>query len=993
MTDPEGRLAVLSLTLLLLASSLLVLSGTDNEMSASPDQPSRATKHFLGETFTMNLDWKPEDLWLVVFVQNLDQYPGPDINNNDRLYNYMEVANSYMFPVDSNQYSSGTTRRPLVELFTATDCFYCPSSEESLDTVMQERGENEFSLIEYHRALQPGNDPYETGASGKRFDNYNVTATPTVIFDGVQGRAGGDSSVNSPMLVSAYGNAIDRLSVYDPYVIIQGSASVSEDQMSFNVSFEVIDALPRGNWVLYAVVVEDLQNDDRGATLRHTHRKTFSRLFDTLQADHPMVILDQESTYSGIDVNKVKGDLDLYFTASDPQDGTLLDIDLEYAIPGRQWEPLVNDIPNTGKYTLDTTTVKDSKYWFRIVAEDTDGNRVISGNYYKLTVNNPDLPVIELVTNLGGASLSGLVDVKWNSSDDEDPINDLLVNVSISPDLGITWEIMTYNQITGSDFVPNTGLFKLNTLLFTDLPTYMLKVQLKDQDDMVTEVVTEVFEIYNNEPPEAWIVSPVTDQVVTGTLEVGWKIKDQEDQAWGMISSMMGNFSVKITGGDLWKTIFHDNLDPAMKNKTFDTSDLLGDGEYILRFTVTDSRGLSSYTERRFRVYDPDTPEFISPIEGPSDADDFREDIFTLTWDVKDADADDSLTFRIESTPAKEDNWTLIVEGITETSYDLDLRTFDEGRYKLRVTAIDDSPQKLSGQLEYGPFYYNAPDAPEVNWLYPEKGFNGTIDDETGIANLTKVFNIDLLWSGSDPDGDNLTFAIYMKSVGSSEWSLLGSDITEKTFIWNVTSLEDGSYMLRIVAMDSSSRHLTTEALLGPFTIDLPWYPPETDDDDADDDDQDPGTGADMNIGLMVGIAVGSIIIVVILVILVLLVLNKTTGKKVDRTPVIPTENDVDLTIPDFDRPYARPPQTYSGQTVSQGPYTGIQQRPPEPTPAPLRTSQVSDQPLRGQVSWESGEEEAADEDAAVASEGQPAQITKQHEVAPLGLGPPPELP
>ncbi|MGA1873239.1 MAG: hypothetical protein ACMUHY_06160, partial [Thermoplasmatota archaeon] len=638
MTDRSGRYTALLLTVLLTAATLMMLLGAPGGTEADPSSPSRATKYYLGQTFTMNYDWNPENLWIVVFLQNHDQYPGTDINNNDKFYNYMEVANSYMFPVDANQYSSGTTRRPLVELFTATDCFYCPSSEESLHRILEERGEKEFSLIEFHRALEPGADPYETGASGYRFNTYNVTGTPTVIFDGVRGRSGGDSSVNSPMLVNAYNNAIDRASVYEPYAILSGSASISGDQMSFNVSFEVIDALPRGNWALKAMIVEDLNSVHKDAHLRHVHRRTFSQLFENLQADHPVVEIDTEATYSGINVNKVMGDLDLYYTANDPQDGTTLTVDIEYARPGSLWETLLEGIPNTGRYSLDTTIIPDAKYWFRIVAEDSNGNRVISGNYYILTINNPDFPEIELITPKSGATLWGLSEVTWNSSDDEDPMTDLLVNISISSDLGATWEVMTYNQVTGSDFIANTGLFNLNTLLFEDLPTYKLWIQLMDRDGMITDVITEPFEIYNNDPPKAWILSPTMDQLVTGTLDIGWKIEDEEDEAWGLVNSMIGNFSVKIVGEEEWKTIFLDNLDAEMANKTFDTSELLGDGEYILRFTVTDSRGKKGSTERRFVVYDPDAPVFTAPIEGPPDADDYKGDTFTIRWTAEDPD-------------------------------------------------------------------------------------------------------------------------------------------------------------------------------------------------------------------------------------------------------------------------------------------------------------------------------------------------------------------
>ncbi|MGA1820684.1 MAG: hypothetical protein ACMUHU_06725 [Thermoplasmatota archaeon] len=989
MTDRRGRLPALLLTALLTVSALFMFFGVQEETFAEPQQPTRATKYHLGSTFTMNFDWKPEDLWLVVFLQNEDQYPGTDVSNSDRFYNYMEVANSYMFPVDGNTYSSGTTRRPLVELFTATDCFYCPSAEETLDRILQERGENQFSLIEYHRALEPGNDPYETGASGNRFNVYNVTATPTVMFDGMLGRAGGDSSVNSQMLTNAYNNLIDRTSIYDPYVILGGWASTSGDQMSFNVSFEVIDALPRGNWALKAMVVEDLKTNDRDATLRHTHRRTFSKLFDTLQADHPVVTIDTETTYSGININKVKGGLDLYFTANDPQDGTDLKIDLEYAVPGNIWQPLLQNIPNTGKYTFDTKTVPDSKYWFRIVAEDSDGNRVISGNKYVLTINNPDYPVLELISPMAGASLSGLADVKWNSSDDEDIMTDLLVNISISSELEPEWYTLTFNLQTLTDFIANTGVFKLNTVNFPDHDTYKLWIQLMDRDGMITEAITDVFEIYNNDQPEAWILSPVMDQVVTGTLDVGWKIEDEEDQAWDMVDSMIGNFSVKIVGTDEWKTIFLGNLDKEMANKTFATSELLGDGEYIMRFTVTDSRGRSAYTERRFVVYDPDDPVFLAPIEGPADVTDYKEDVLTVSWNVEDPDQDEALTYKIEVSPVPDDNWTVLASGLKESSYDLDLTTLEEGRYKLRVTATDDSRYRKKVQMEYGPFYYNAPDKPEVTWLYPEKGFNGTISDEDGIANLTKVFNIALIWTGSDPDGDNVTYSLYWKEASEADWKLLKKDMTESAFIWNVTSLPDGSYMLKIVARDASPKHLTREAVIGPFSLDIPWYPPTGGDDDDGDDDST--SSSELNIGLIVGIAVGSIVLVVLLVVLVLFVLNKTTGKNPDETPVIPTEKDVDLSIPDFDRPYAKG-RAYSGQSVTSGPYAGIQQAPIAPSQVAQVPPQQPAQPVPGQVSWEAGDEEAPDEEALEEAGPEPAPGQEQPP-ATSGQGPAPGFP
>jgi hypothetical protein len=466
-------------------------------------------------------------------------------------------------------------------------------------------------------------------------------------------------------------------------------------------------------------------------------------------------------------------------------------------------------------------------------------------------------------------------------------------------------------------------------------------------------------------------------------------------------------------GQDEWITLFLDKLDLEMLNKTFSTSELDGDGEYTLRFTVTDTRGKMHFVERDFIVYDPDEPVFIGQVEGPEDTSDLKVDTMTISWEAEDPDTDEVLSYIIEVSPVEEENWTLVAEDVTETSYQLDLTQLEQGRYKLRITAVDDSSQALTSSIEYGPFYYNAPEAPDVAWIYPEPGFSGIIADDLGVANDTGFFNIDLIWSGSDPDGDNITYSLYWKPEIDPSWRLLyeGAD---NLFTWNVTTFTDGNYMLRLMAKDASEKEMSTELIMGPFSIDIPWDPPVADDDD-DTGDDDTGSDSELNIGLIIGISVGSVALVVILVIVILVVLNKTTGKKPDETPVIPTERDVDLSIPDFDRQYPQQAIT-SGQMVSQGPYAGVQQQ-VEPAPQqeqimPPEGAAPAPQ-VPGQVSWEGGAQQEAPvtmQPPVPTMEQQipPEQVTQQAppepipepappaaevQMPPAPIGPPPAMP
>jgi hypothetical protein len=190
------------------------------------------------------------------------------------------------------------------------------------------------------------------------------------------------------------------------------------------------------------------------------------------------------------------------------------------------------------------------------------------------------------------------------------------------------------------------------------------------------------------------------------------------------------------------------------------------------------------------------------------------------------------------------------------------------------------------------------------------------------------VFTYDIVWSSSDPDMDNVTFTIFYKMESDDDWTRIAGGITATIYTWNLTDHVDGQYFLRILARDSSDKALTSEIFLGPFTLDIPWYPPETDDDDVGPDDDDEDTDEGIELGLIVAIAVGSVLLVVFIVVGILFILSRTTRKEVEE-PVIPTEGGLDLSIPEFDR--SKPP-VYSGQMVTQGAYGGIQQQtlPPE---------------------------------------------------------------
>ncbi len=62
-----------------------------------------------------------------------------------------------------------------------------------------------------------------------------------------------------------------------------------------------------------------------------------------------------------------------------------------------------------------------------------------------------------------------------------------------------------------------------------------------------------------------------------------------------------------------------------------------------------------------------------------------------------------------------------------------------------------------------------------------------------------------VLWSAHDDNGDDLTFAVYYRGEGESNWRLLKDKITQHFYSWDSTSMPDGAYYLKVVASDAPS--------------------------------------------------------------------------------------------------------------------------------------------------------------------------------------------
>jgi hypothetical protein len=81
-----------------------------------------------------------------------------------------------------------------------------------------------------------------------------------------------------------------------------------------------------------------------------------------------------------------------------------------------------------------------------------------------------------------------------------------------------------------------------------------------------------------------------------------------------------------------------------------------------------------------------------------------------------------------------------------------------------------------------------------------------------------------IAWEASDPNNDTLTFSLFVRPVGESEWVLLKDKLAEPTYDWDTRTVADGRYEVKVTASDASSnppgQGKTASRVSDPITVD-----------------------------------------------------------------------------------------------------------------------------------------------------------------------------
>jgi len=133
------------------------------------------------------------------------------------------------------------------------------------------------------------------------------------------------------------------------------------------------------------------------------------------------------------------------------------------------------------------------------------------------------------------------------------------------------------------------------------------------------------------------------------------------------------------------------------------------------------------------------------------------------------------------------------------------------------VTAITVHPP---GTVFQRPFPTGDPDIAGLDGDPPDRRQLAELGQGAGAATQTlgrreyeKGFQT-FAWRAEDDDNDPLSYTVYYRREGETAWKTLETDLTDTIYVWDTTSVADGTYFVKVAASDLRS-NAPDRALVG----------------------------------------------------------------------------------------------------------------------------------------------------------------------------------
>ena len=126
-----------------------------------------------------------------------------------------------------------------------------------------------------------------------------------------------------------------------------------------------------------------------------------------------------------------------------------------------------------------------------------------------------------------------------------------------------------------------------------------------------------------------------------------------------------------------------------------------------------------------------------------------------------------------------------------------------------RVTSLTVHPP---GTVFQKPYPTGDPDIAGFDDQAPDRRILANSTSTAGAANSSalgrRVYQRGLqtfVWHADDDNDDELQYEILYRREGDTSWKSLKSDLTETIFVWDTTSVPNGTYVVKVVASDKAS--------------------------------------------------------------------------------------------------------------------------------------------------------------------------------------------
>jgi hypothetical protein len=131
-----------------------------------------------------------------------------------------------------------------------------------------------------------------------------------------------------------------------------------------------------------------------------------------------------------------------------------------------------------------------------------------------------------------------------------------------------------------------------------------------------------------------------------------------------------------------------------------------------------------------------------------------------------------------------------------------------------RVTLATTSPEATPTVRGVSLRYMTANQAPEVTKVEVP---------DLNAANLDNPKHLKIKWSATDPNEDDLSYAVYVKKDGWKNWVQLEDELEHTDYEWDTTTTPSGVYRVKVVATDRKDNPeadaLTGERTSVPFVV------------------------------------------------------------------------------------------------------------------------------------------------------------------------------